>query len=138
LRGIDLKRALTAGTAYFLILFALGFVLGTLRVVVLAPQFGQLIATTAEVPVMLAAAFYVCRWSVRHWQVPSESAIRWAMVVWFLALLFTFETLLGALLFGRMPTEQWAALATLVGMLGLCAQIIAAILPVFVARDERP
>ena len=133
-----MKRALTAGTAYFLALFALGFVLGTLRVVVVAPQFGPIIATTAEVPVMLAAAFIVCRWALRRWQVPSEAAIRWAMVVWFLALLFTFETLLGALLLGRSQTEQWGALLTPAGLIGLSAQIIAGVLPVFVGRREWP
>ena len=51
-------RALIAGTAFFLALFALGFVLGTLRVVFVAPRFGELAATFAEVPVMLIAAFF--------------------------------------------------------------------------------
>ena len=36
----DLKRALVAATAYFLALFALGFVLGTIRVIFVAPFFG--------------------------------------------------------------------------------------------------
>ncbi len=86
---------------------------------------------------MLAAAFFVCRWVILHWQVQRTSAIRWAMVVWFLASLLLFETLLGATLFARTLAEQWAALATSAGLLGLFAQIIAALLPVFVGKVER-
>lgn len=132
-----MKRALIASTAFFLMLFALGFVLGTARVVLVAPRLGQLAATFAEVPVMLIAAFFACRWAIRHWQVPRPIAIRWAMVLWFLALLFTFETLLGWALFGRTAADQWAALATPAGLLGLSAQFAAALLPVVVGRREQ-
>ena len=43
--GANLNRALIAGTAYFLALFALGFALGAIRVTFIAPRFGQLAAT---------------------------------------------------------------------------------------------
>lgn len=137
LKGTDLKRALTAGTVYFLALFALGFGFGTIRVIYLAPRVGQLVATFAEVPVMLVAALFACRWSVRHWKVPSDASIRWAMVLWFVVLLFAFEALLGAALFGRSVPEQWAALATAAGLVGLSAQMIAALMPVFIGRREQ-
>jgi hypothetical protein len=131
------KRALIAGTVYFLALFALGFVLGTIRVVFVVPRFGQLAGTVAEVPVMLTAAYVICRWALRHWRVTRTIAIRWAMVPYFLALLFAFETSLGLTLFGRPLSEQWAALVTFAGLLGLSAQIVAALLPVFVGRGEQ-
>jgi len=137
LQGTDLKRALIAGTIYFLALFALGFCLGTVRVIYVAPRFGQLVATLAEVPVMLVAALFACRWSVRHWKVPREASIRWAMVLWFLLLLVAFEALLGAALFGRSVPEQWAAVATTAGLVGLSAQMIAALMPVFIGRREQ-
>ena len=86
---------------------------------------------------MLTAAFYVCHWSIQRWQVPRTDAIRWAMALWFLALLLIFETLLGATLFARTLAEQWAALATSAGLLGLCAQTVGALLPVFVGKGER-
>lgn len=119
-----------------MVLFTLGFVLGTIRVVFIAPRFGPLLATAAEVPVMLIAAVFACRWVVRRWQVPRAAAVRWAMVLWFLALLFTFETLLGAALFGRTAVEQWVALTTPAGLIGLSAQIVAALLLVLVGRRE--
>jgi hypothetical protein len=131
-----MKRALTAGTVYFLILFALGFVLGTLRVTVVVPCLGAFAATMAEVPVMLVAAYFTCRWMIRHWNVPPTLSIRLTMMAWFLLLLFLFETLLGTMLFGRTLNTQVAALVTPAGMLGLSAQMIAAFLPVFIGRDE--
>ncbi|MEO7039404.1 MAG: hypothetical protein ABI446_07540 [Gemmatimonadaceae bacterium] len=125
-----------AGTVYFMFLFALGFVLGIIRVTYVAPRFGQLAATFAEVPVILVAALALCRWTMRHWQVSSAMTIRWAIALWFLTLLFTFETLLGVALFGRTASAQWAALTTPAGLLGISAQIIAALLPVFVCRRD--
>ena len=135
--GANLNRALIAGTAYFLALFALGFALGAIRVTFIAPRFGQLAATCVEVPLMLTAAFFLCHWAIQRWQVPRTPAIRWAMALWFLALLLIFETLLGVTLFARTLAEQWAALATSAGLLGLCAQTVGALLPVFVGKGER-
>jgi hypothetical protein len=131
-----MKRVFIAGAVYFLILFAFGFILGTIRVTLIAPRFGVLTATLAEVPVMLAAAYFVCRWVIRRWNVSHRSSVRWAMVVLFILLLFLFETLFGAMLFGRSLTDQLTALATPAGWVGLCAQIIAALLPLLVWRTE--
>lgn len=131
-----MKRALLAASVYFLALFSLGFVLGTIRVVFVSPRFGPVIATIAEVPMMLIAAFWACRWSLLHWRVPSAKTTRWAMAIWFLVLLIVFETVLGAALFGRTMTEQWAALATSAGLIGLAAQVVAALLPTMVGRRD--
>jgi hypothetical protein len=132
-----MKRALTATTFYFLALFALGFVLGTIRVLFVAPQIGDLGATLLEVPLLLTAAFFLCRWAVGRWQVSPALATRWAIMLWFLVLLLLFETLLGIALFGRTLAETWAGLATPAGLVGLTAQIIAALLPLLIGRDRR-
>ncbi len=132
-----MKRALLAASVNFLALFSLGFALGTIRVLVIAPRVGVLAGTIAEVPIMLVAAFWACRWMIRRWRVPSASLARWAMTIWFLVLLLVFETVLGAALFGRTIVQQWAALATTAGLVGLAAQIVAAVLPTLVGR-RRP
>lgn len=132
-----MKRALLAATAFFIALFALGFVLGTIRVLFVAPQVGSLIAVLMEVPVMLFAALYACRLTVRRWRVPDALAIRGAMVAWFLMLLAAFETTLGKLLFEQTLAEQAAALATSAGLIGISAQIAAALLPLFIGRRVR-
>lgn len=135
--GHGIRRAAIAGAVYFLLLFALGFALGTIRVLFFVPKFGQLFAVIAEMPVMLIAAFFICRWAVQHWHVPPAAAIRWGMVIWFLALLITFETSLSLTLFGRTVDEQWAAFGTPPGLVGLLAQGIASLLPVFIGAHEQ-
>jgi hypothetical protein len=132
-----MQRALIASSFYFLILFSLGFVLGTIRVLWVAPRFGVLTATIAEVPIMLTGAFFLCRWAIGRWQVPRSLAIRWSMVLWFLGLLLLFEALLGALLFGRTFSQQWTALTTSAGLLGLSAQIISALFLLFAGKGKQ-
>lgn len=132
-----MKRTLIAATFYFLVLFALGFVLGTIRVLFVAPKLGVLSATLLEVPLMLTAAFFVCQWAIRRWQLPPGLSGRGAMVLWFLVLLALFETLVGVALFGRTLAGTWAGLATPAGLIGLTAQIIAALLPMFIGRSGR-
>jgi hypothetical protein len=129
-----MNRALTAATVYFLTLFALGFLLGSIRVLFVAPQIGVLGATLLEVPLMLAAASFLCRWAVGRWRVSPALAARGAMVLWFLVLLVLFETLVGVALFGRTLGETWAGLATPAGLVGLTAQVIAALLPMLIGR----
>lgn len=129
-----MSRTLTSATVYCLALFALGFVLGTIRVLFLALQIGELGATLLEVPVMLGAAFFLCRRVVGRWLVSPELAARWGMAFWFLVLLFLLETLVGVALFGRTMSDTLAGLATPAGLIRLTAQVIAALLPLFVGR----
>ena len=70
-----MKPALIAASAYFPALFALGFVFGTIRVIFVVPRIGELLATMAEVPVMLIAAYFACRWAIRRWQLLSKHPI---------------------------------------------------------------
>ena len=132
-----MKSAVFAGTVYVLILFSVGFVMGTIRVLVVAPRTGALAATLVELPVMLVAGWYFCRWAIRRWQVPPLMRTRWIMALWFLALLLIFETFLGATLFGRTAAEQWVALTSLEGLLGMTAQVGTALLPLFVGTGAR-
>jgi len=56
----DLKRALV----YLAITFGAGFVLGTVRVLVLVPRLGERAAELAESPVMLAVTVFAARFVV--------------------------------------------------------------------------
>ena len=96
-----MKTIVNASFAYFAIVFAIGFVLGTLRVFVTAPHFGEIPATFVELPVMLAASWFVCKRVIAHWRIPPAAPVRLALG----GLAFTFligaEIALGMTAFGR-------------------------------------
>jgi hypothetical protein len=132
-----MKRTLIPGTVYVVLLFAIGFVLGACRVMFVVPVIGQLWATVAEIPIMLMAAFFLCRWVMLRWNVPTDVSHRLQVAIWFLALLLLFETTVAALLFGRSFVDQWAALLEPAGLVGLSGQLAAAVLPLMVGRRSQ-
>ena len=53
-------RATKAGALYAIIVFVIGFMLGTIRVLLVAPRLGETTADIIEAPIMLAASWFVC------------------------------------------------------------------------------
>ena len=124
-----MARALAAGAAYVGIVFGLGFVLGTVRELVVVPRVGPLAAVLIEVPVMLAASFAAARIVARRFAVPDAAGPRLVMGGVAFVLLMAAETLTGFLLTGRSPGEQLAAYASPREAIGLAAQIAFALMP---------
>ena len=56
--------AIEAGALYAIIVFLIDFILGIIRVLLLAPRLGETTAVIIEAPIMLAASWFVCRWCV--------------------------------------------------------------------------
>ena len=75
------------------------------------PRFGELTGILAEVPIMLLAAYVICRWVLEHWQVSPSKQIRWTMVLLFLLLLFAFENV-------ARPGTFWTDAIGTIGSLG--------------------
>ena len=117
-----------AALAYWAMIFALGFVLGTIRVLWLEPKLGMLTATLAELPVMLLASWFAAGWLVRRFAISSPRAAL-AMGSIAFALLMAAELALTALLPGNSPGQWTARMATPVGALGLAGQIGFALMP---------
>jgi hypothetical protein len=68
-------RVATFAVAYFAAVFAVGFVLGALRVTLVVPAVGERIAELAEMPFMIAAsAFFAWRF-VRRWRLSVGGAV---------------------------------------------------------------
>lgn len=57
-------RFLLAGLQYFLIVFAFGFAMGTIRTLFLEPRIGVRNAELFEAPFMLAIIVFAARWAV--------------------------------------------------------------------------
>ncbi len=123
-----------AGAAYFAIVFAAGFVLGTLRTLFLAPRLGELFAVVLELPVMLAVSWVACGWVLVRFTVPSDTGPRLGMGGVAFGLLMLAELALSVGVFGRSVSEYADALATPHGLIGLGGQVIFGLLPWVRAR----
>jgi hypothetical protein len=130
-----IRPVLIAGGAYFALIFALGFVFGVIRTVWLQPASGgsRIEAVLVEVPIMLAASWWLCRHLVRRFGVPPTLAARGLMGGFAFALLIAAEVLLGALLSARPPTGQLALYREPSYAIGLAAQIGFALIPMLQA-----
>jgi len=123
-------RAIRAGITYFAVVFAAGFVLGTARVLLLAPRLGELLATVLELPFMLGISWVACGKLIAHFQVPPSAEPRLTMGAIAFALLMLAELLLSLTLFNRSMNEYVAALGTPQGLLGLAGQVLFGLMPV--------
>lgn len=128
--------AFRAGLAYFAIVFAAGFALGTLRVTVLVPQLGETSAVALELPLMLAVSWLACRWLLGAFRLPARRAPRAAMGAVGFALLMAAEFGLG-LVVGRGPAVQLAGWREPAGALGLAAQVAFGLFPILQAGPGR-
>lgn len=131
------RASLRAGGVYALAVFALGFLLGTIRVLVLIPRLGEARAVLLELPVMLTAAWFICRAVLHRWPVPATGPARLAMGGFAFALLMLLEALL-ALLLGTEPARWLAGLATPAGAPGLAGQLLFALFPLLQRAPPRP
>lgn len=125
-----MNRAAKAGIAYFAGMFALGFVLGTVRVLLLAPVLGDWGATFAELPVMLAISWIYCGWLLRRLAVPGAFGARLLMGAVAFTLLMIAEVLLGVGLFERTLPQQVGEMTSGAGLAGLVGQLAFAAFPV--------
>jgi hypothetical protein len=53
-----------AAIGYFAVVFGMGFLLGTLRVLHIAPRLGEEFAVLIELPLMLAISWVACSWII--------------------------------------------------------------------------
>lgn len=121
-------RIASAGLAYWAMVFALGFVLGTIRVLWLAPLIGLLPATALELPLILTASWFAAGWLVRRFAITTGSM---ALAVGGLAfaLLMVAECTLGVAMMGMTPAQWLAGLRQPHALLGLAGQVLFALMP---------
>jgi hypothetical protein len=128
--------ALRAGIVYFVIVIAAGFVLGTIRTLVITPWLGPLGAVLVELPPMLAIAWWVCAWLIERFAVGEGLATRLLMGVVAFILLLMAELVLSLALFGGTVAGFAAAFGTPEGAVGLAGQVAFAAMPLLVRRGS--
>jgi hypothetical protein len=120
-----------AGWVYFGMVYALGFALGAMREMWLAPRFGGFWPRMVELPAMLAASWFAAWWVVNRYGLGSIRE-RLVMGLSAFALLMAGEALVSVLAMGRSLGQHLASYATSQGAIGLAAQCAFALFPLFV------
>ena len=119
-------------------MFAAGFALGTVRVLLLVPQLGELLAGLAELPVMLGISWIACAKVIARFQVPRRIRPRLTMGAIAFGLLMLAEVILSLTLFGRSTNDFAEGLTTPHGMIGLGGQVLFGLMPAMRMKAETP
>ena len=129
-------RTIQAGAAYFALVFAAGFVLGSIRVPLLAPRLGERMAELIEMPLMLAVIVLSAQFIVRRFALPPLALVRLGAGLLALALLVAAELLLAAVLQGRSIGEYIASRDPVSGSVYLASLVLFALMPLWLLRVQ--
>lgn len=118
-----------AAIFYFIIVFVIGFVLGTLRVLVIAPYVGGEVAILMELPAMLAISWIACVWIIYRCAVPNKFAPRFIMGSIAFVLLMAAETCVSMFAFQRTIVQHFESYQSAAAVIGFSAQVVFALFP---------
>ena len=127
-------QLLKAGVLYFALVFAVGFVLGTIRTLWIVPSLGARTAELMEMPIMLAAIVLAARWVSRR--LLSAPTLATRLGVGFVALGFLLVTEFTVVLWFRGLTinEYFAGRDPIAGAAYVMMLGVFAVMPLLVTR----
>ena len=131
-----MRPAIVAGLMYAVGMFAMGFIMGALRLFVLLPAFGEFIAVAIELPIMLALSWLFCGRAIERQKLTAATGQRAVMAVTAFGILMILDFTLGIVLFGNSVVELITRWTTPAGALGLGGQLVFAAFP-FVRHRKR-
>jgi hypothetical protein len=127
-------RILKSGLLYFALVFAIGFMLGPVRIFWIAPRVGARTAELLEAPVMLLVSVVVARWIVRRLGVSSKLSSRLRMAALALGLMLLAEFTLVLSLRGVSIRQYLAERDPVAGVVYYVTLGVFALMPLLVAR----
>jgi hypothetical protein len=130
-------RILKAGVLYFALVFGAGFLLGTIRTLLVVPRVGTRIAELLETPIMFVVTIVAARFVVRRLAVPPTWSRRLGMGGIGLGLLVLAEFALVFWLRGMSIREYFASRDPVAGTVYYVMLAVFAVMPLFVARSVR-
>ena len=128
------QQVILAGFLYFAGVFAVGFILGTARVLLLEPTFGPLRPVLIELLIILGASWWICRRIAEAMKLSESRGVRIGMGASAFVFLMAAELTLSIAAFGRSPVDYLAAWMTPHGAAGLAGQLAFAAFPLLVRR----
>ncbi|RZF28985.1 hypothetical protein EVC45_14285 [Paraburkholderia sp. UYCP14C] len=118
-------------------MFAIGFALGAIRILLLVPRLGEAAAVSLEVPFMLAASWNLSRWSANQHDLLTDTSEALLMGAIALVVLMLAELGTAVLLFRRTVLEYFVGFLTVPGAIGLAGQLCVAGFPFLQASRSR-
>jgi hypothetical protein len=131
------RRAAKAGLIYFLLLFAVGWILGPIRELGAVPRFGRLAATLSEAAIMLIAMIVAARWVIRRFEVPQTLGSTVSIGLIAIGLLFLAEIAGVVWVRGLSLQEYLASFETAPGVISLLMFLLFTAMPSLVALFTR-
>ena len=130
-------RILKAGVIYFLLLFALGWILGPIRELWAVPRFGRMTALLVEAIIMLIAMIVAAGWVTLRFDVPQTlgSTIPVGLVA--LAILAPAEIAGVLWVRGQSLQDYTASFVTAPGVISLVMFVLFAVMPTVVTLVRR-
>jgi hypothetical protein len=125
---------LKAGVLYFGLVFAAGFVLGTIRTLWVVPHVGMRMAELLEAPIMLVVTISAARWTVLRLSVPRASSVRLGMGFIALALMLVAEFGFVLWIRGLSIRDYLATRDPVSGMVYYLMLLVFAAMPLLVGR----
>jgi hypothetical protein len=130
-------HSLRAGVIYFLLVFAVGWVLGPIREIWLIPRAGRMTATVVEAVIMSMAMIVSVRWVIRRYNVPPRLGPSILVGLAAFGILLPVE-IAGALWVRRLAFDEYMeSFVTGPGVISLAMFLLFAAMPALVARLER-
>jgi hypothetical protein len=126
---IDWLAASWAGFAYTLGVFVFAFAVGTIRVTLVAPRLGTLLAVIIEAPIVLAVSWRVSLWCTRRFNVSRDARARILMGAAAFAVLMLLELGFSVLVFRETVSHYLGKYTSTTGVIGLAMQGCFATLP---------
>jgi hypothetical protein len=125
-----------AGAIYFALVFGVGFMLGTIRVLWLVPAVGTRTAELLEMPVMLTVIILSARWVVRHFSMPYTASSRLGMGGIALALFLLLDFTVVLWIRGLSLSQYIESFDPVAGTAFFVMLGVFAVMPLFFARRE--
>lgn len=131
-----MMNLLKPAIAYFACLFATGFLLGTIRVLLIVPRLGERTAELLEMPFMLVAILIAARWINQQYLSSAEPFQR--LGVGFIALLFMLiaDFGVGVFLRGMQPLEVITSRDAISGTVYYGMLLLFALMPWILGRKH--
>jgi hypothetical protein len=127
-------QMLEAGTVYFALVFAVGFVLGAIRTLWVVPRVGTRKAELTEMPVMLAVTILAARWTVLRLAVPPVLSARIGMGCIALVLMLVAEFGFVLWIRGLSTKEYFSTRDPVSGSAYYAMLVVFAVMPMLVSK----